>query len=454
MKMKQKRNYWDVLIDDPSISQNDLFMRIRDQYAALMRHLYDDPSDIPDFRIYFSCEQVSPDEGIDQGGYEIAKVMRKGNEVERMHIRDVTEIENFENSYTWYRDDVFIVFDFREIGISPFTFITEAFMQEIFNIILTQGVRKMRMSMMSELVISQGIVEFFYAFYRIDVNFLQNLSAVTYESSYADSRIIVSRTDGKGTHRTKRSGLKIAFTDPLDFSIENLRQIRKLLELSNEDLAIVIGENGKIKGLTAEAVFPNECEIRIHGHLAMTISFDGTKMISYNNGHYHIYVPHTADINLHKFLTRIDPSINEDQAALLADVIAKASEQPHGTILIIGSKEDVDSETERICSAKHAIGIHTVDLSKDPLLVPSITSIDGAILMDTDCHCSCIGAILDGDFVTRGNMARGSRYNSTCNYIKRRKDFGQNFTGIVISEDGTVDAVNDEKVYRINIPHD
>lgn len=447
----EKKNYWEILIDDPSISRNDLFLRIRDQYAALMKHLYDDPSDIPDFRIYFSCDQLTPDEGVERGGYCVAAVSRKPNTVEEMYIRDVTEIENFENSYTWYRDDVFIVFDFREEGISPFTFITEAFMQEIFNIIVTQGVRKMRMSMMSELIISTGIVEFFYAFYHIDVNFLQNLSAVTYESSYADSRIIASRTDGKGTHRTRRSGLKIAFTDPVEFSIENLRQIRKLLELSNEDLAVVIGDNGRIKGLTAEAVFPNECEIRIHGHLAMTITFDGTKMISYNNGHYHIYVPHTADINLHKFLTKIDSKITEEQAASLASVIAAASEQAHGTILIIGSPADIEAETDRICSAKHAIGIHTVNLAEDPLLVPSITSIDGAILMDTDCRCSCIGAILDGDFVTRGSMARGSRYNSTCNYVKRRIDFDQHFTGIVISEDGTVDAVNGEKVYRINI---
>lgn len=449
-----KKNYWDVLIDDPSITRNDLFLRIRDQYAALMKHLYDDPSDIPDFRIYFSCDQMTPDEGVANGGYTVAAVSRKPNTITEMTIRDVTEIENFENSYTWYRDDVFIVFDFKAEGISPFTFISEAFMQEIFNIIISQGVRKMRMSMMSELVISTGIVEFFYAFYRIDVNFLQNLSAVTYESAYADSRIIASRTDGKGTHRTKRSGLKIAFTDPVEFSIENLRQIRKLLELSNEDLAIVIGENGRIKGLTAEAVFPNECEIRIHGHLAMTITFDGTKMISYNNGHYHIFVPHTADVNLHKFLTKIDSEITEEQAASLAQVIAEASEQAHGTILIIGSPEDIAAETDRICSAKHAIGIHKVNLAEDPLLVPSITSIDGAILVDTDCCCSCIGAILDGDFVTRGSMARGSRYNSTCNYVKRRLDFDQHFTGIVISEDGTVDAVNGERVYRININHE
>ena len=450
----KKRNYWDVLIDDLSITRDDLFLKIRDQYSALMRHLYDDPGDIPDFRIWFSLEQMSPEEGVQKGSYPVALVGRGLNGVEERAIKNVAEIDNFENSYTWYKDDVFIVFDFREDGISPFTFITDAFMKEIYNIITTQGVKKMRMSMMSELVISTGIVEFFYAFYRLDINFLQNLSAVTYESSYADSRIIVSRTDGKGTHRTKRSGLKIAFTDPIEFSVENLRQIRKLLELSNEDLAIVIGDNGRIKGLTAEAVFPSECEIRIRGHLSMTITFDGTKMISYNSGHYHIYVPHATDANLHNLLNKVDFTITAEQSSKIAEVIACASQQPHGTILIVGAKDDISAETDRICSAKHAIGIHPIDLSQDEMLIQSITSIDGAVLMDTDCTTNCIGAILDGDFVTRGSMARGSRYNSTCNYIKRRMDFHQYFIGIVISEDGTVDVVSNDKVYRVNINQD
>lgn len=451
--MKTKRNYWDMVIDDPNVSKEDLFLKIREQYISLMKHLYDDPSDIPDFRIYFSMDQVSVEEGSDRG-YDIACVTRKSTTITTRTIKDVTEIENFENSFTWYRDDVFIVFDFREEGISPFTFITEAFMKEVYSILTSQGVKKMRMSMMNELIISTGIVEFFYAFYRIDINFLQNLSAITYENSYADSRIIVARTDGRGPKKTKKSTLKIAFSDPLEFSIENLRQIRKLLELSNDDLAIVIGENGKIRGLRNEVVFPNECEIRIHGHLTMSISFDGTKMITYNNGHYHIYVPHTADLNLHKFLSNMDENITEEKAQALAAVISEASNQPHGTILVIGSREDIEKETDRITSAKHAIGIHPIDLSTDPLLIESITSIDGAILMDTDCICHCIGAILDGDFVAKGSMARGSRYNSTCNYIKRRMDFDQKFTGIVISEDGMVDAVKGDKVYRININHD
>ena len=71
--------------------------------------------------------------------------------------------------------------------------------------------------------------------------------------------------------------------------------------------------------------------------------------------------------------------------------------------------------------------------------------------MDTRCSVYAIGAILDGDAVTKGSMARGSRFNSTLNYVHRRAMESQNFIGIVISEDGTVDCVTADKVYRLNV---
>lgn len=446
-----KRNYWDILIDDPDFSKEELFLKIRDLYTALMKHLFDDASDIPEFKIYFCDDQIPLEQG-HENGYPISMVTRRTNNIERSVIRDVTQIENYENAYIWYRDDIFIVFDFREEdGISVFTFITQSFMTEVFNTLITQGVRKMRMAMMSELIISTGIVEFFYGFYSLDINFLQNLSAATYESNYANSRIIVSRTDGHGVRRTRRSGLKVAFTDPIDFSFENLRQIRKFMELSNDTFALVIGENRKIKGLTEEEAEQNECEIQIRGHLAWTITYDGSKTISYNNGHYHIYVPHTAELNLHNFLATLEDPISQEQVDALSLVIQEAAKQTSGTIVMIGSVPEVASETIRITDMKYAIGISAVNLAENKEIISSITAIDGAILMDTNCVCSCIGAILDGDVVTRGSMARGARFNSAHNYVKRRSQLNQHFTAFVISEDGTVDAINEEKVYRINI---
>lgn len=448
-----KRNYWDILIDDQDMTREDLFLKIRDMYTALMRHLYDNPADIPDFRIHF-CEDQIPIEQGEKTGYPIETVTRRSGTIEESTIHDVTEVDNFVNSYVWYREDVFVIFDFRADGISPFMFITQSFMQEVFQTLVSQGARKMRVAMMNELIISTGIVEFFYEYYSIDINFLQNLSAATYEKSYADSRIIASRTDGRGVRRTKRSGLKIAFAEPIDFSVENLRQIRKFLEMSSPHLALVIAETGKIRGLTDDEAQSNECEIRILGHLSWAIRFDGDKTISYNNGHYHIFVPYTSDNSLRTLLKKLDGGMDEDKITALTDVITRAAQQTHGTILIIGKPEDIASEKERIAGAKSGLAINPVHLNEDLSLVDAVTAIDGAVLMDTDCVCGCIGAILDGDLVTKGDLARGSRYNSARNYIMRRCDFDEHFLAVVMSEDGTVDAINEDRVFRLHIASD
>jgi hypothetical protein len=448
-----KKNYWDVLIDDRDMTREDLFLKIRDMYTSLMRHLYDNPMDIPDFRIHFALDQLPIEVG-EKTGYPIATVTRRSNVIEKKTIHDVTQVDNFVNSYVWYQDDVFVIFDFRDEGISPFMFITQSFMHEVFQNLVSQGARKLRVAMLNELIISTGVTEFFYDYYSIDINFLQNLSAATYEKNYADSRIIASRTDGRGVRRTRRSGLRIAFSDPIDFSVENLRQIRKFLEMSNPRLALVIAETGKIRGLTDEAPQSNECEIRILGHLSWTIRFDGNKTISYHSGHYHIYVPHTGDANLKALLKKLDGSLDDAHINAITAVIARAARQPHGTILVIGKQEDIASETERIAGAKSGMRISPIQLDEDLSLIDAVTAIDGAVLMDTGCRCACIGAILDGDLVTRGALERGSRYNSARNYVMRRSEFDEHFIAVVMSEDGTIDAINEDRVFSLHLSRD
>lgn len=52
-------DYWQKLIGEASLSEDALFLRIRDLYTAYLRRLYNDPSSIPDFRIHFGLEQRS-----------------------------------------------------------------------------------------------------------------------------------------------------------------------------------------------------------------------------------------------------------------------------------------------------------------------------------------------------------------------------------------------------------
>ena len=137
---------------------------------------------------------------------------------------------------------------------------------------------------------------------------------------------------------------------------------------------------------------------------------------------------------------------------------ASASRSPRSIYgkIVAEADRDIEPETvirekERLCIARSAIAVQKTNLYEKPHLIHYLTSIDGALMIDTDCCCPCIGAILDGDAVTIGSPARGARYNSTVNYISRRRQLGQSFTGIVVSEDGTVDAVTDQRIIRLNL---
>ena len=442
-------NYWQSLAQDETMSQEDIFLRIRDYYNTLLKHLYDSTRDIPDFRIHFCREPRTIDEGL-MNGYPVATVTRRGRDVFDSVVTDVTEIDNFENSYTWYKDDVFIIFDYCGGGISPLQFITRAFFEELHKQIYFYGIRKVKLNHMYDLLISGGIVEFFYGFYRLDINFLQNLSAETYEKTYADSRIIMPRVGSRSNRSKVKAGLKVAFTEPISFVSDNHRQIRKLLELSNETLALVVDDTGKIRGMSEKHAFPNECEIRIRGHLSWQIVYDGLSRISYHSARYHIDAERRADLEVSDMFRDIDQNLTPLQISRIASLIIEASHQKYGTILIFGNTEDIRAECERLTEAKVGIGISPISLDNNRDMLPSFVSIDGAMLLDTRCMCVCIGAILDGDAVT-GTVARGARFNSSLNYIHRRYELGQKLIAIVISEDGTTDAVTSGHIYRLNV---
>ncbi len=443
-------NYWKQFTDNTDAGMEEVFFRIRDLYLSLLKHLYNDPKDIPAFRIHFSMEQRTLSEG-DIHKYPVMTVFHRGSQTEMKKVRDVAEIENFENSYTWFRNDVFVVFDYRETGISPLQYITAVFCEEVFRNLSERGLAKLRITHMFENIIASGVTQFFFGFYRLDINLLQAIAASTYEGSYIDCKIYFPRFDTPADRRTRRKGLDVAFSDPVAFTPDNLRQIRKLLELSDKNIALSVGENGKIRGITTQDPYPNECVVRIWGGLSWTITYEEDKKLSYYNAAYHFHKTDDGTWHLGEALGSLAGGLDEKQIERLETVIHAAFQQLHGTIILIGDDETVKAESRRLVDARRATGISLTNLYDSLFLVSHLSSIDGAILMNTDCECCCIGAILDGDVVTKGSPARGARYNSTVNYIKRRKEFGQTFTGVVFSEDGIVDAVTDTHVYRLNL---
>ncbi len=443
-------NSWEEMIDDESVDKEELFFKLRDMYMALLKHLYNDPKDIPEFRLYFCLEKRTLSEG-SRRGYPVMMLMHRTNKTETFTVRDVSEIENFENSYTWYQNNLFIVFDFRADGISPLQFISNTFCNEFFRQLEAFGMKKLKIAHMYESLISTGVVQFFYGFYSLDINLIQTLSALTYEGHYIDCLLYFPKYDSQGERRTKKKGLDVAFSEQILFSNDNLRQIRKMVEMSDKHLALSISETGKIRGMTLSGPYPNECMVRIWGHLSWTITYEDGEKISYYNARYHLHAKNTEQWHISQSPEILPWDLDDGQREKLETIIRSATNQRHGTILIISDPETNEKESERLVEARSATGIGEIDLHENPELIGALTSIDGALLMDYNCVCQCIGAILDGDAVTKGSPARGARYNSTVNYIRRRAQLDETYIGIVVSEDGMIDAVTKDRVYRLNL---
>jgi hypothetical protein len=93
-----------------------------------------------------------------------------------------------------------------------------------------------------------------------------------------------------------------------------------------------------------------------------------------------------------------------------------------------------DEEAERL--AAQATRIEPTFLSSD--LVPRVSEIDGAILVDPSGRCHAVGVILDGRSSSEGTPARGARYNSAIRYVR---DAPRGTMAVVVSEDGDIEIV-------------
>lgn len=99
--------------------------------------------------------------------------------------------------------------------------------------------------------------------------------------------------------------------------------------------------------------------------------------------------------------------------------------------------EQADAEAKRL--SHQCIRIEPMILDDDTMKL--VTTIDGAILLDTKGICHAIGVILDGHASAKEDTARGSRYNSAVRYV--HGDHGR-CLAVVVSADGTVDFVQKE----------
>ena len=155
---------------------------------------------------------------------------------------------------------------------------------------------------------------------------------------------------------------------------------------------------------------------------------------------------------LRYFLNRIFSNIKTSNIDELINIVQIASYQKHGTMLVIGKRDVAKEETNRLSNFQQAIKIEEInligmDISKRNIILNQISSIDGAIYLDSDGNVHGIGVILDGLAHKLGDSSRGARFNSAIKYNNSKQEINDNTVIIVVSEDGYIDIVvkEDEK---------
>jgi DisA bacterial checkpoint controller nucleotide-binding len=113
-----------------------------------------------------------------------------------------------------------------------------------------------------------------------------------------------------------------------------------------------------------------------------------------------------------------------------------AIQEGKGAQLIFSEVASV--EADRLLA--QSIKVQPVKLTHE--LFNSLCSIDGGVLIDLDGTVFAAGVILDGIASTKGNSARGSRFNSAVRYIEHFKDDKPTMI-VVISEDRMIDLMPD-----------
>lgn len=451
-------------------SKEKIFYQIRDAYLYVLTSFFEIPEDIPNFKIYFVIEATVSD-------YEpmlckeVVLIEKNSKTINELHFDgDGIEINGCTCTYSGKDTDLIAIFemdDFSQKSILYF-FSKHFFFEYMSNIQRSDVVENANVLYEENMYISYAVTEYFLWQYFTDVNFINSLSSETYEGAHIQSRMYLSER-GSDRGKKSKSGLTISFSNPIQFTANNTRQIRKLLEISNNELALVVGSifpksklghlpgrtdgyyfryypsiNTRfVKGFSKETPKDYECEIKFKGFMSWElISYD--TVIKYSKGKYTFAYKKASNEEaltktLRKFFGRTETNI---KYLLISKIIREAKKQKHGTLLLFSSSESAICEAERLCKLNRAMGIRRISLAKKFDHIQSITSIDGAIILDFYGNCYCLGAILDGDAVVRGNTSRGSRYNSAVNYVMRRAKESQIFYAIIISEDGTTDLIN------------
>ncbi len=269
---------------------------------------------------------------------------------------------------------------------------------------------------------------------------INKISSLSYEKSFSDGKILLMNNQAALAFATKHL-LKTLVQFEEKIPLSSTRHIRKILELSNSEVYLL--SDGEFLYSTVEFILPHETHynfftIEFNNYFSWQLNHNGNKLMQVTHEEVFIPKPKVSFFNFSMEVKKIFPDLESKKILNLYRLALEALKQVKGTIIVVS--KNARSEAHRL--RNQGFLIEALPLS--PSIIRSITSIDGAVLMDLDGFCHGIGVILDGIATEKGDPSRGARYNSAIRYVEtiaKTPNYANCFA-IVISEDGDVDMIS------------
>jgi len=226
----------------------------------------------------------------------------------------------------------------------------------------------------------------------------------------------------------------IRFTRPISVEVKNVKKIRKIIEMSGENVSLIASiSRKKIVGMDSIDKHMDSYMLEFVGKNTWNLSYNGVFIIKFIDGQYRLP---EMKIDEELFIDKLNEKFGDKYDKSVVNIIKAAVQQKHGTMIVISP--DAEKETEAIIKGGKGIAIDKVNLThKTEELIIGLCSIDGAFMIDPYGYCEGIGLILSNLSGGKGNPERGARYNSALNYVKSH----ESSIVIVVSEDGMVDIL-------------
>lgn len=294
------------------------------------------------------------------------------------------------------------------------------------------------------------------------LNTINTLSGLCYENN--ENKGVIEFSEDFDYEVSNK--LQIEFDKVDNFRFQDIRKVRKLLQISNTNFHLVLcsshpfmygpfsdDEYWLIKGYGV--INPNNPLLTFLGNNKWIweskneiINFDGilydfkSKHTCEEKGYekklnsYYLYLKNNCKITI------CDSIQNK-----IKQIISLANEQKFGTMLIFSEK--AKDEAERLCKLKRGFLIKPINLfellsedeQKCKEILLQLTSIDGAVFLSEEGICYAIGVIVDGIANIDSDSSRGARFNSGKTYIRNCIDNEIRCFAVIISEDKTIDII-------------